>query len=152
MKDNDDLKGALEALEEDAKEFCKEKGLDPEKAVFTLELFYNLLRIEPYWIMTGIRGLIETFEENIAIEEIDSEAMIFYIDDEPGLSERERKEGEEHIEGKKLYTGKTDTEEAREWHTNRFQGEKFIHAQYLEADVHVRICLFDSASRWFAWV
>ncbi|NOR13681.1 MAG: hypothetical protein GQ545_10550, partial [Candidatus Aminicenantes bacterium] len=95
MKD-DDLKEAMGDLEKEAREFCKEKDLDPEETKFTLRIFKNFTRICEVERIEGIDKLI-----GISREEIEyfgkSEAMMFFIDDEPGLSPEERILGESWI-------------------------------------------------------
>lgn len=143
MKD-DALKEAINELEKEARNYCKEKDLDPEKAVFTLRISKNLKSPECVLRETGINDLIEFVK--VTLEGSRSDAMLFIVDDDPGLASHERAEGEKYIEEKKAMRKEMGSsffiEEAKatlERVRKGIKDEKIVFANILEADVHVQV-------------
>ncbi len=141
----DALKEAIDELEGEARDFCKEKGLDPEKAKFTLRVSKNLKIPECVLRETGLNDLIEYVKG--MLEKLKSDGMFLIVDDDPGLASYERAEGEKYIEEKKamgeemggsfyIENAKATLERLRKGTKN----DKVVFAEILESDVHVRVC------------
>ena len=144
----DDLKEAMGDLEKEAREFCKEKDLDPEKTEFTMRILKNLVNATHARRITGIDELIKSL--NGSLEWSRCEAMMFIIDDDPGLSSQERSEGEKYIREKKLMNEEehhtifiTEAKATLERVKNDLPNDKIVFARILEADAHVRVGLFN---------
>jgi hypothetical protein len=157
IKDNV-LKEAMDELAKEAREYCEENGLDPEKAVFTLEIYYNLVKDARDTHLKGTEQLKTALRCYIADD--GCEAIMFVIDNEAGLSFSERERGEKYIKEEK-YTQDSEgiikikgmpinagIDRLRKMHSN----SNFVFAEILKADAHVRLGIFDRKNAKFFYL